>query len=127
MYRILKVATYSTASGVELTSKKQFQKFTADQKQDVLRHFQELNRIYGYYGAPPVPDNQVLHYLFDEVPTAGWPVVTVGKKQGDEDVWDTKIPFWNRATGPHAERYRRICDQGLGQLRPHRARVPAAL
>jgi len=83
-----------------------------------------LNSKYGYYGGPPVPASEILDYYFDVDPRGAWANVTVGIDRGGT-VSDTDIPFWNRTTGPRSADFRRLCDQGVGQLtRPHIPRTP---
>lgn len=124
---------WTTASGRRLRTRRQYQRLPAEEQQQILDELRELNRTYGYYGAPPVPEEQILNYFFDEAPAARWVVVTVGKKEqgtghqlSDPDIplRDTGIPFWNRSTGPRSAEYRRICDQGVGRLRSRQSTVP---
>lgn len=69
-----------------------------------------LNRRWGYFGRPPVPEDQVLHYYFDEAPRGSWVQVVVAfEHQG------TEIPFWNRATNTQ---FNQTCNRGIGNLRP---------
>jgi hypothetical protein len=89
-----------------------------------LDQLQEWNSTYGYYGAPPVPDNQVLQYFFDEDPRRAWVIVEVGKKRRNGTLRATDIPFWNRATGADATRFRQLCTQGIGRLRNRQSGVP---
>lgn len=95
----------------------------ADQ-QRMLRQLRQWNRRFGYYGAPPVPDDQVLDYFFDEVPRGSWVNVEVGVIQADHTLQETGIAFWNRSTGPDAARFRQICNQRVGSLRPRRPSAP---
>lgn len=91
----------------------------ADQS-SFLNQLRQFNRIFGYYGAQPVPDAQILDYFFDEAPRSRWVIVVVGVDQRDGSPRPTRIPFWNRATGPNAARFRQLCRQGIGNLRPRR-------
>jgi hypothetical protein len=58
----------------------------------------DLNNKWGYFGAPPVPDADLLRYYFDEVPKGAWVLVEVNKK--DDPTSDTLrplgTPYWNR-------------------------------
>jgi hypothetical protein len=54
-----------------------------------------LNTKWGYFGAPPVPDAEVLRYYFDEIPKGAWVLVEVNKK--DEST-DTLRPWVCRIT-----------------------------
>jgi hypothetical protein len=36
----------------------------------------------------------------------------------------TGIAFWNRTFGPDASKFRRLCSQGIGTLREHKATAP---
>ena len=73
-----------------------------------LRHFQEINRRWGYFGRPPVPDGQVLHYLFGEPPVGEWPIVEV-----TSDRRPTGVPFWDRR---HHGDFWRLCTGGIAEL-----------
>lgn len=85
-----------------------------------------LNDTYGYYGSPPVPDDEVMTYYRDEVPRNAWVIVEVGQKIGDshDEPHNTGIPFWNRTRGSNGTAFRSICNQGVGGLRERQTRVP---
>jgi len=116
--------SYEFPSGTAITTRRQYQRLSADTKSDMVSALSTLNSTYGYYGAPPVPNNQILDYYFDVDPHGRWANVTVGIDQSGA-VSDTDIPFWNRTTGPRSADFRRLCDQGIGTLtRPHIPRGP---
>ncbi len=116
--------SYEYPSGTTITTRRQYQRLSASIKSDMESALSILNSKYGYYGASPVPNSQILDYYFDVDPPGRWAKVTVGIKQGDT-VSDTDIPFWNRTIGPRSAEFRRLCDQGFGTLRPHTPRAPA--
>lgn len=118
--------TLTTVSGRPLQTRNQYWRLSADEQRQILDELKALNSEYGYYGAPPIPEDQVLHYYFREAPSAAWVIVEIGVGQDNHRVQNTHIPFWNRATGPQASRYRRLCDQGVGRLRPRQPNVPPA-
>ena len=92
-----------------------------------FEELKKLNNEWGYYGAPPVPENQILDYYYNEEPKAAWVKVEVkiGRSHNVEDLKSTDIPFWNRTTGEKSAQFRKLCDQGVGQLkRKHEATVP---
>jgi len=93
-------------------------------RDDLLQQMSALNAEFGYYGGPPVPDEQVLEYFFDVEPKGEWVKVTVGKSVGHQTPVDTGIPFYNRANGPRLAEFRRICDQGATDLREHHPLTP---
>ena len=84
----------------------------------------KLNNEFGYFGQPPVPNDQVVRYYFDVTPLGGWPVVEVGV--GHDQVQPTGIPFWNRSTGPKRAEFNRLCERGIGKL-PDRTPSRAAV
>jgi hypothetical protein len=106
----------------------EYQNLDPAEQRRLLNELHALNRRYGYYGAPPVPDDeeQILHYYFDEAPSAQWAIVEVGTKQADGSTRNTGIPFWDRTTGPDAARFRQLCNQGVGLFRDRSSRLPPA-
>lgn len=116
--------SYEYPSGTAITSRRQYQRLSASAKSDMQSALSALNSKYGYYGASPVPNSQIVDYYLDADPHGEWAIVTVGFDQGG-NVSDTDIPFWNRTTGPRSAEFRRLCDQGVGTLnRPHIPRAP---
>lgn len=105
-----------------------YDKLLAAKRESIIEQLKELNMKWGYYGAPPVPEDQLLAYYYNEDPKGEWVVVKVWVGTGHDlaDLKPTGIPFWNRATGPDAEQFRRQCDQGVGKLkRPRKVTVPS--
>ena len=117
-------STYTNPSGDSVTKRKDYKKLSASLKSEMKSEFAKLNKEYGYYGAPPVPDSKILDYYFDEAPKGSWAIVTVGKDENGV-LKDTDIPYWNRTTGPKSSDFRRKCDQGMGILKGRRPRVPS--
>jgi hypothetical protein len=111
---------------VAARTRRDYQRMSIADRRQFLDQLQQWNRDYGYYGAPPVPDVEVLDYFFEEEPRSSWVLVEVGVLQSGGVLRGTGIPFWNRSTGPHASRFRRLCTQGMGRLRPHRPTAPPA-
>jgi len=101
----------------------------AQGKQDAIRvKLRKLNHTWGYYGAPPVGDDQVEHFYYDEEPKGEWVQVEVmvGTGHTVRELKKTGIPYWNRTTGDKAAEFRKKCDQGVGTLkREHTPAVPA--
>jgi len=88
----------------------------------VLAQVREANKTWGYYGGPPVPDDQVLDYLFKGPKTGSWPKVEVLVKQGDKDVSaNPPIPYWNRLSN---STFLRLCTKAVGNLREHHPQAP---
>ena len=97
-------------------------------KQDAIREkLRKLNAEWGYYGAPPVADDLVAHFYYDEEPKGEWVEVEVmvGTGHTVAELKKTGIPYWNRTTGDKAAEFRKQCDQGVGKLkREHAPAVP---
>src|SRR5262249_16316769 len=55
----------------------EFDKLSAAKRESIIERLKNLNKKWGYYGAPPVPDDQVLHYYYDEEPKGEWVQVEV--------------------------------------------------
>jgi hypothetical protein len=92
-------------------------------KQDAIREkLQKLNDTWGYYGAPPVADDEVVHFYYDEEPKGEWVKVEVmvGKGHTVRELKKTGIPYWNRTTGDKSAEFRDKCDQGVGTLKRDR-------
>lgn len=102
-----------------------FDKLSPSRRDSILKKLKELNETWGYYGTPPVPEDQLLDYYYNEEPKGAWVTVEVmvGKEHEVEKLKPTGIPFWNRTTGPKSAKFRELCDQGVGTLK--RERVPS--
>ncbi len=96
-------------------TRRQYDRLSDPDKQSFLDDLRTLNSTWGYFGAPPVPEDQILNYYFDVVPRGEWVIVRVSK-----DRVDTEIPFYNR--GNNIE-FDRLCGRGIAPLREH---VPSA-
>jgi hypothetical protein len=104
-----------------------FEKLKPATQESVRKELSEVNKEWGYYGGPPVPDAQLLDYYYDEEPKGEWVTVEVfvGSGHNIDDLEATGIPFWNRTTGPKSAKFRELCDQGGGGLkRKHEPGVP---
>jgi hypothetical protein len=105
-------------------TKAQFEKLKPATKQSVTDELSELNKKWGYYGAPPIPDEMLVHYYYDEDPKGAWVTVEVVVDSGDHNPKSTGIPFWNRTFGPDAAKFRKLCTQGVGRLKSRESRAP---
>lgn len=104
-----------------------FEKLPQDKQDSIRKQLRALNDEWGYYGAPPVPDDKAVHYYYDEEPKGEWVKVEVmiGTGHRVSDLEPTGIPYWNRTTGDKSAEFRRKCDQGVGKLkREHKSTVP---
>jgi hypothetical protein len=99
----------------DIHTRAQYNRLSDPDKQSFLTELRTLNSTWGYFGAPPVPEDQILNYYFDVVPRGEWVIVRVSK-----DRVDTDIPFYNR--GNNSE-FNRLCRRGIAPLRD---RVPTA-
>jgi hypothetical protein len=98
-----------------ITTRQQYTRLSPPDRQAFVRAIETLNSRWGYFGAPPVPNDEVVDYYFDEAPRGGWPVVRVSINRQV-----TSIPFYNRGQNPQ---FRRICTQGVGSLPSRRQTV----
>jgi hypothetical protein len=104
-----------------------FEKLPQKKQDAILKELRQLNDEWGYYGAPPVAEGELVHYYYDEDPKAAWVKVEVmvGTGHSVHELRTTNIPYWNRTTGPKSAEFRKECDQGVGTLkRGHTPRAP---
>ena len=83
----------------DVITRKEYLRLPQEERDWIREKLHELNAEFGYYGGPPVPDEQILEYYFDIDPKGKWVKVTVGREveaHGHKDLVDTGIPFWNR-------------------------------
>jgi hypothetical protein len=79
-----------------VTTKKEYLRLPKKERDWILEKLRGLNAEFGYYGGPPVPDEQILEYYFDVEPKGKWVKVTIGREVAGQKVpADTGIPFWN--------------------------------
>ena len=105
-----------------VNSRAKYDKLIDAEKENVLSEVQTANRTWGYYGGPPVPNNQVLDYLFQGPKPGSWPQVEVIYKDGDDFVsGKPPMPYWNRLSN---STYLQKCDKAVGNLREHKPRAP---
>ncbi len=104
----------------------EYNKLSPSRQQTIFKQLSDLNDKWGYYGAPPVPSDQIMHYYYDEEPKAAWVKVEVmvGKGHEADELKKTNIPFWNRTTGPDSPKFRDLCDQGAAPLHGHTPVAP---
>ena len=112
------------AIGEAPKTRRQYDKLDDTRKQKALDKLSELNQKWGYYGAPPVPDDQLVHYYYDEDPKGEWVTVEVQVDNGKHELKPTGIPYWNRTFGPDAARFRKLCTQGVGTLKERESKAP---
>jgi hypothetical protein len=98
----------------KIKTRAQWDKIPAGDRTGLEDQLKQLNKEWGYFGQPPVPDKEVLRYYFDVVPRGGWPKVEVGVGAG-HNVHGTGIPFWNRATGPKSGESIDCAAEGSGK------------
>lgn len=103
----------------------EYQKLPQSERDSIFRSLKALNDKWGYYGAPPVPEDEILHYYYEEEPKGEWVQVEVmvGKSHEVSGLKKTGIAYWNRATGPDSVQFLKLCDLGLGKMHEH---VPTA-
>jgi ribosomal protein S12 methylthiotransferase accessory factor YcaO len=116
--RVMTLQEVVSGRTVAITTLRQFQRLPQSRQRAHRESLEQLNREWGYFGAPPVPDALVLEYYFNEEPRGGWPVVEVTHNRQS-----TGVPFYGRAR--HTD-FLRVCDQGVGTLQQRRASVPPA-
>ncbi|MDQ6891915.1 MAG: DUF4157 domain-containing protein [Acidobacteriota bacterium] len=104
-----------------------FNKLPQSRQNAIREKLRKLNGTWGYYGAQPLPGDQVVHFYYDEEPKGEWVEVEVmvGTGHSVPELTKTGIPYWNRTTGDKAAEFRKQCDQGVGKLkREHAPLVP---
>lgn len=120
------IATAQTLNDAPRT-RAAFEKLPPARRDSIVRQLLELNHKWGFYGAPPVPDDQVVHYYYDEDPKGAWVQVEVmvGTGHSVKELKATGIPYWNRSSGPKGAEFRDLCDQGIQlEKRGHTPAVP---
>lgn len=104
---------------IDIEKRSQWNKLSHSAKRTLTDTLEEWNRKYGYFGAPPVPDAQLLNFYFDEAPKGRWPIVTVSLDYKDQP----DISFWNR--GQSANFLMKVCPAHAGEkLRKRNSKVP---
>lgn len=89
---------YATTLTTGVTSRDDFDRLSQQTQSKIVEMVTEANTIWGHYGGPPVPEDQVLDYLFEGPEPGSWPMVEVIVNQdGDYAPWNPPIPYWNRA------------------------------
>lgn len=116
--RVLTLHEVVDGRDIAITRLRQFNRLPRDRQEAHRESLLRLNREWGYFGAPPVPENLVLDYYFNEEPRGGWAIVEVTHQRQP-----TGVPFYGRAA--HLD-FLHVCDQGLGTLRARRSAVPPA-
>jgi hypothetical protein len=106
--------------GVE--SRRAYDRLSDPEKEKMLGEVQAANTTWGYYGGPPVPNDQVLDYLFKGPKPGSWAQVEVIVKQGNNYVSaKPPIPYWNRLSN---STFLHQCTKAVGNLREHRPTAP---
>jgi len=108
-------------------TRSEFDKLPQNTRNSIREQLKALNNKWGYYGAPPVADDLVVHFYYEEEPKGEWVTVEVMVGTGHTvgALKKTGIAYWNRTTGDKAAEFRNLCDQGVGKLkREHTPAVP---
>jgi hypothetical protein len=118
------IATAFTVPDAPAT-RAQFDKLPQGKQDKIREKLKKINATWGYYGAPPVGDDLVVAFYYDEEPKGEWVKVEVmvGTGHTVAELQKTGIPYWNRTIGEKAAEFREKCDQGVGTLK--RERKPA--
>jgi hypothetical protein len=95
-------------AGRHIQTWQQYRRLSPPDRRGMIDDLAAENRRWGYFGRPPVPDGEVLHYYFDEPPRGNWVRVEVAFGHAG-----SSIPFWNRAS--HTA-FNQTCNRGIGQL-----------
>jgi hypothetical protein len=91
----------STSRTFGVKSQAEFAKLSPDDQQKVRSQVQAENQTWGYYGMAPVPDDQVLDYLFKGIGKGSWSSVEVQILNPKTQTYESQtppIPYWNRAS-----------------------------
>ena len=130
-YTELKQVTIDRA---DIETRAQYNSLQPTNRGVVTQTLTPLNRIWGYFGIPPVNPSRLLDYYFDEAPRGWWPIIRISvpvnrvppqeREQGEfEDAGRlvTNIPFYNRGVGGvQGGRFTRYCEH----TPPLSSRVP---
>jgi hypothetical protein len=112
----------STAVTFGANSRREYDQLSATEKDKMLGEVQAANSTWGYYGGPPVPNDQVLDYLFKGPKPGSWAQVEVIVKDGDNYVSaKPPIPYWNRLGNSI---FLNKCTKAVGNLREHKPMTP---
>lgn len=115
-------AIFYDAKDKEVTSRAQYDKLPDSEKESILNLAKGVNSKWGYYGGPPVPEGEVLDYLFKGPKPGRWPQVEVIVKKGDDYVSaNPQIPYWNRLSN---SQYLQTCTKAVGTLRERKPVLP---
>lgn len=103
-------ALSDTAAAVPYTTRAQYNKLSPADKAGFENEIRKLNQQWGYFGAPPVPDADLLRYYFDEEPRGYWVQVEVNKQDDPADHEKLRplgVPYYNRWA---SSTFMRECD-----------------
>jgi hypothetical protein len=105
-----------------VNSRREYDKLSDTEKEKMLGEVQTANTTWGYYGGPPVPNDEVLDYLFKGPKPGSWSQVEVIVKQGDDFVSaKPPIPYWNRLSN---STFLHQCTKAVGNLRQRGSTAP---
>jgi hypothetical protein len=103
-------------------SRREYDALAESEKAKMLGEVQAANTTWGYYGGPPVPNDQVIDFLFKGPKPGSWPQVEVIVKQGDDYVSaNPPIPYWNRLSNAT---FLHQCTKAVGNLRQRATVTP---
>lgn len=108
--------TFTDSKNRPIETRAQLGALSDSEKKQFRDSLSELNKKFGYFGSPPVPETQLLDFYFDEPPRGGWPVMTVMAKGHD-----TGISFFDRA-----QNVKFLTEECKDHLGPGRQHVPTA-
>ncbi|WP_458210362.1 eCIS core domain-containing protein [Haladaptatus sp. NG-SE-30] len=112
--------TPTLQSGVRTLQR--WQRLPDAQRERDRTQMESLNRRWGYFGRPPVPNDRILQYYFEETPSPGWPKVEVGvERKGKDRPLNPPVPFYSRMS--HSG-FLEVCNQGIDLPRRRQPRVP---
>mgnify|MGYP003693716403 CR=1 FL=1 len=80
----------------EYTQRAQYDALNPNDKATFEGMVRVLNTKWGYFGAPPVPDAEVLRYYFDEIPKGAWVRVEVNKEDKSNTLQPLGVPYHSR-------------------------------
>ena len=119
----LVVALYWEHKGkeIDIITRSDWNKISQKGRNTLNKQLSDLNRDYGYFGAPAVPDAQILDYYFDEAPKGAWPRVGVSLNYKEQP----GISFWKRSQ--NADFLLKICPEHSGnKLKNRQSKPPPA-
>jgi hypothetical protein len=90
-------------------------RYNQTDKDGILDELRKLNTEWGYLGSPPVADDDILRFYFDEEPKGVWAIVEIDKEDSAHNLVPIGVPYWNRMS---KSAFLQSCSMCVGALPP---------